>query len=285
MKAVIFGAGGLLGTALSQVLPKEGYSIVAAFAGRADGDIADEEIVARAFAEHRPDIVFNAAAFTDVDGAEDQPEASFRTNALGPELLARTSAAAGVRLLHYSTDFVFDGESPSPYDELSPALPLSVYGKGKREGEQRALAAHPGAQVLRVGCLYGRNGRNFPSTLLRRLRAGEGIRADDERRVSPTWAGEVATLSARLGRSTAAGLFHGTAAGDTTWAAFARFLAETAGIPDASIEAVSGTALKLKAARPRRAILVSRRLSEAGLGTLPDWRSHVRAYLASEVNP
>jgi dTDP-4-dehydrorhamnose reductase len=282
VKAVVFGAGGLLGQALLEALPRAGYVIGGAYRGRAEADIADPERVRAIFAEQRPDIVFNAAAFTDVEGAEDQVDASFRANAIGPDVVAQACAASGARLLHYSTDFVFDGESAVPYDELAAPGPQSVYAQGKREGEIRVLAAHPRSQILRVGCLYGRGGRNFPSTLLRRLRAGETIRADDERRVSPTWAGEVAALSGRLGRSDAAGLFHGTAQGETTWAAFSRFLAAAAGLPDAVVEPVSGSALKLKARRPRMSVMISRRLPEAGLAALPPWQEHVRAYLARE---
>jgi dTDP-4-dehydrorhamnose reductase len=283
VKAVIFGAGGLLGQALVESLPVAGYVICGAYRGRGEADIADAGRVQEIFAEHRPEIVFNAAAFTDVDGAEDQVEASFRANAIGPGVLAQACAAGGARLLHYSTDFVFDGESAVPYDELAAPGPQSVYAQGKREGEIRVLAAHPRAQILRVGCLYGRGGRNFPSTLLRRLRAGETIRADNERRVSPTWAGEVAGLSGRLGRHDAAGLFHGTAQGDTNWAAFSRFLADAAGLPNATVEPVSASALKLKARRPRMSVMISRRLPEVGLAALPPWQEHVRGYLAKEA--
>ena len=285
MKAVVFGASGLLGQALVERLPAAGYVIIGAYRGRAEADIADTAQVRAILDERRPDIVFNAAAFTDVDGAEDQEEASFRANALGPEALAQACAGLGCRLVHYSTDFVFDGESPVPYDEFSPPGPQSVYAIGKREGEVRVLREHPRAQILRVGCLYGRGGRNFPSTLLRRLRAGETIRADNERRVSPTWAGEVVQLSARLGRHDAAGLFHGTAQGDTTWADHARFLADAAGLPGAVVEGVSFGALKLKARRPRQSVMVSRRLPEVGLAPLPPWPEHVRGYLASEAGP
>jgi dTDP-4-dehydrorhamnose reductase len=281
VKAVVFGAGGTLGQALVEHLPRAGYVVAGSYRGRAEADIADADRVRAILAEHRPEIVFNAAAFTDVDGAEDQREASFRANAIGPEVLAEGCVASGARLLHYSTDFVFAGDSAVPYDELAAPGPQSVYAEGKLEGELRVLRVHATAQILRVGCLYGQGGRNFPSTLLRRLRAGETIRADDERRVSPTWAGEVAALSARLARNAGAGLFHGTAQGDTTWAAYARFVADAAGVVDAKVEAVSASALKLKARRPRYSVMVSRRLPEVGLAPLPPWQEHVHAYLAS----
>jgi dTDP-4-dehydrorhamnose reductase len=282
MKAVIFGAGGMLGQALAAGLPGAGYEVVGALAGRKDGDIADADLVAATLDRLQPEVVFNSAAWTDVDGAEDHPDEARRANAEGPEVLARACAARRVRLVHYSTDFVFDGERETPYDESVPPSPQSVYAASKLEGERRVQAANPASYVLRVGCLYGRGGRNFPSTVLRRLRAGELVRADFERRVSPTWVVPVADLSARLAATRHYGLYHSTAQGETCWSDFARFVAEAAGLADARVEAVAGSALKLKAARPRRAVLVSRRLPEVGLAPLPPWQDQARAYVASE---
>jgi dTDP-4-dehydrorhamnose reductase len=282
MRAVVFGAGGTLGQALAAQLPSGGHDVVGSFAGRKDGDITDAALVASVLDRLRPEVVFNAAAWTDVDGAEDHPQEARRANAEGPEGLARACAARGIHLVHYSTDFVFDGERETPYDESVVPSPQSVYAATKLEGERRVEAACPQSFVLRVGCLYGRNGRNFPSTILRRLRAGELIRADFERRVSPTWVVPVAQLSARLAGTRHFGLYHSTAQGETCWSDFARFVADAAGLPDARVEAVAGSALKLKAARPRRAVLISRRLPELGLDPLPTWQEQARAYIASE---
>jgi dTDP-4-dehydrorhamnose reductase len=272
----------MLGQALVAHLPAGGHPVVGSFAGRKDGDIADAPLVAAALDRLRPEVVFNAAAWTDVDGAEDHPQEARRANAEGPEVLARACAARGIHLVHYSTDFVFDGERETPYDESIAPSPQSVYAATKLEGERRVQAACPQSFVLRVGCLYGHGGRNFPSTVLRRLRAGELIRADFERRVSPTWVVPVAELSARLAGTPHVGLYHSTAQGETCWSDFARFVADTAGLTDARVEAVAGSALKLKAARPRRAVLISRRLPEIGLDRLPSWQDQARAYIASQ---
>jgi dTDP-4-dehydrorhamnose reductase len=280
-RAVVFGAGGLLGQALLARLPESGIELLAAPRGRGEADITDAGRVAELLERLRPDLVFNAAAFTDVDGAEDQPQAAFAANAEGPEVLARTAQVVGAALVHYSTDFVFDGERPTPYDEDVPPLPLSTYARSKLEGERRVQATLARSFVVRVGCLYGRGGRNFASTLLRRLRQGELIRADNERRVSPTWIDPVARLSGQLAISGRFGLYHATAQGETTWADFARFVADQAGLPEARVEAVAGSALRLKAVRPRRAVLVSRRLGAIGLAPLPPWEEQARAYLAS----
>ena len=282
MRAVIFGAGGLLGQALANELPAGGHEVVGALGGRADGDITNAALVGETLARLRPEVVVNSAAWTDVDGAEDHRAEAFRANAEGPEILARACTAAGAALVHYSTDFVFDGERETPYDESVPAVPISVYGESKLEGERRVQALCPRAFVVRVGCLYGRGGRNFPSTVLRRLRAGELIRADNERRVSPTWAVAVARLTAQLAHRQHFGLYHGTAQGETSWADFARFVADAAAVREARVEAVAGSSLKLKAARPRRAVLISRRLPEVGLAPLPPWQEQARDYLRTE---
>jgi dTDP-4-dehydrorhamnose reductase len=284
VRAVILGGTGLLGRHLVATLPEQGFTLAAVTGGRADLDIADGDRVAALLAQHRPALVFNAAAYTDVDGAEDDPQRSERANALGPEVLARACLLQGCRLIHFSTDFVFDGESEQPYDESSPTSPQAVYARSKVDGEERALRADPRTQVLRVGCLYGRGGRNFPSQLLGRLREGVAIRADDERRVSPTWVGEVAALTGRLARTEGRGIFHVTARGETTWAVFARTMAAWTGLPS-TVEAVRGTSLPLKAPRPRRSILVSRRLPEHGVAPMPPWKMQLHAYLGSEGVP
>jgi dTDP-4-dehydrorhamnose reductase len=283
-RVVVFGAGGLLGQALAAGVPAAGLELVAAPRGRADVDISDAARVGELLERLRPDIVFNAAAYTDVDGAEDNQAAAHAANAVGPEVLAQASARIGARLVHYSTDFVFDGERETPYDEDVPPVPASAYSRSKLEGEKRVRASWERTFVMRVGCLYGRGGRNFPSTLLRRLRARELIRADNERRVSPTWVGPVVDLSLQLAATEHYGTYHATARGETSWADFARFLADAAGIVDARIEAVPVSSLRLRAVRPRRAVLISRRLPAVGLSPLPPWPEQARAYLVSEVS-
>ena len=147
---------------------------------------------ARAVQAARPDVVFNAAAYTDVDRAESEPAAADAVNAAGAENVARAAAAAGAKLVHYSTDFVFDGELERPYDEDDPPSPQGRYAASRRPATRAWRRRAERHFILRVGCLYGRGGRNFPSTIVRRLRAGETIRADNDRLGSPTWAREVA---------------------------------------------------------------------------------------------
>lgn len=281
-RALVFGARGTLGLALTQRLPDLGYALAGALA-HADCDIADAAAVARALDELHPDVVFNPAAYTDVDGSELDPESAFRVNAAAPEILARETARIGARLVHYSTDYVFDGEKATPYTEDDPPSPQGQYARSKLEGERRALGAAPRVFVVRVGCLYGRGGRNFPSTLRRRLLAGETVRADRDRLGSPTWAVPVAEISAALARTDRFGLYHATAQGEVSWGGYARFMAGELGLPASRVEIVPTAALTMKAPRPRRAILDNRNLRRIGLDRLPAWQEQARAYLRSEV--
>jgi dTDP-4-dehydrorhamnose reductase len=283
--AVVVGARGTLGQELVEELPRAGWTLAAA-ADRAACDLRDpaagRALVASALGG-RPGVVFNAAAYTDVDRAESEGEVAYAVNALAVEALARATREAGATLLHYSTDFVFDGTLERPYDEFDPPTPQGLYARSKRAGEVLAAAATPRLFTVRVGCLYGRNGRNFPSTIVRRLRAGETVRADRDRLGSPTWVREVARVSAALARTEAYGVYHCTSQGETSWADFARFAAATLGLTEERVEALPTTALGMKAARPRRAILDNRMLRARGLDGMSSWQDAARAFIAAET--
>lgn len=282
-KALILGGGGTLGRALAKVLPTEGGGAFAVQAlERAGCDLADAEAVKRAIAGSRPDVVFNAGAYTNVDRAEEEPDAAYLANAIGAESVARAGAELGVKVVHYSTDFVFDGERERPYDEFDPPSPQGVYARSKLAGERLAAAASPRLFILRVGCLYGHGGRNFPSTILRRLLAGETVRADRERLGTPTWVDDVARVSGALAHTDLFGLYHCTSAGETSWADYALFLAHELGVPESRVEGLPSSALPMKAPRPRRAILDNRMLRLRGLDTMPDWRDAARAFMTAE---
>jgi dTDP-4-dehydrorhamnose reductase len=279
--AVVLGARGTLGQALVDGLPAAGFELGATPA-RDECDIRDGAAVRALLARTKPAVVFNAAAYTNVDRAESEPDLVYAVNALAVEDLARATDAAGAALVHYSTDFVFDGELPRPYDEFDPPSPQGLYARSKRAGELLAAAATRRLFTLRVGCLYGRGGRNFPSTIVRRLRAGETVRADRDRLASPTWVHDVVRASAALAHTEHHGLYHCTAQGETSWADFARFAARALGLPETRVEALPSTALALPAPRPRRAILDNRMLRLRGLDTMPTWQEGALAFIARE---
>jgi dTDP-4-dehydrorhamnose reductase len=281
-RVVVLGARGTLGLALCEQLPAAGWSVAEAL-GRADCDIRDEAALRALFDRVRPAVVFNAAAYTDVDRAETEPELAEAVNAEGARSVARAAEAVGAAVVHYSTDFVFDGESERPYDETDPPSPQGSYARSKVAGDAAVTAASTRHFIVRVGCLYGRNGRNFPSTIVRRLRKGETVRADRERLGSPTWVREVARVSAALAETERYGLYHCTSHGETSWADFARLAAVILGVPEGRVEGVPTAALPMKAPRPRRAILDNRMLRERGLDTLSTWQEALRAFIAEEI--
>jgi dTDP-4-dehydrorhamnose reductase len=279
--AVVLGAGGTLGSALGPALAGAGWTVAAAV-GRDGCDITDPVAVRRLFARACPDVVFNAAAYTNVDRAESEPDLVFAVNATAAESVASAAAEVGAAVLHYSTDFVFDGARAEPYVESDRTAPQSCYAKAKAEGDRLVAAANPRHFILRVGGLYGRGGRNFPSTIVRRLRAGETIRADRDRVASPTWVREVAAVSGAVASTTHYGLYHCTAQGETTWAEFARLAAQLVGAPADRVRAVAYDDLPLKAPRPLRPILDNRALRARGLDTLSSWQDGLRAFVADD---
>jgi len=280
--AVVLGARGTLGSALGPALERAGWRVAAAVA-RAECDITDAGAVGALLARTRPTVVFNAAAYTDVDRAETEPDLAHAVNATAAEAIASAADAVGAAVLHYSTDFVFGGTLARPYDERDPPSPQGRYAESKVAGDRLVAAANPRHFIMRVGCLYGRGGRNFPSTIVRRLRAGETIRADRDRLGSPTWVREVANVSAALAATTHYGLYHCTSQGQTTWADFARLAAELTGAPADRVQGVAYADLKLKALRPLRAVLDNRALREHGLDTMSTWQDALRAFAAEEI--
>jgi dTDP-4-dehydrorhamnose reductase len=220
---LIIGHDGQLARALGETLPD------APRLGRAELDIADAEAVARVVAAQRPDIVINAAAFTDVDGAEDAADAAFAVNRDGPAALARACASAGATLVHVSTDYVFDGSGARAWREDDPTGPLNVYGASKLAGEEAALAANPRTLVLRTSWVYSPWGRNFVTTMLR-LADRDRLTVVDDQIGSPTSALSLArAIRDILPRFVSAGseapvwgIRHYAGAGSTSWAGFAR---------------------------------------------------------------
>jgi dTDP-4-dehydrorhamnose reductase len=280
--ALVLGARGTLGAALVSELPRAGWRLGAAL-DRDACDIRDFDRVRAAVADARVDAVFNAAAYTNVDRAESEPDVAFAVNALGAETVARAAAEAGAAVVHYSTDFVFDGAADRPYDELDPPSPRGTYARSKAFGDRLVAAAAPRHFILRVGGLFGRGGRNFPSTVVRRLRAGETVRAERGRLCSPTWAAEVAAVSAAIAAAPHPGLYHCTSQGETSWEGFARAAAAQLGLPAERVEGVPTAALPFKAPRPRRAVLENRMLRLRGLDRLSRWEDALAAFIASET--
>jgi dTDP-4-dehydrorhamnose reductase len=234
-RLLIAGATGALGQALSRLCDHRALDHV--LLSRDALDIADERSVSAALARHRPWAVVNAAGFSRAEEAEREPERCFRENAVGAEMLAKACAEAGIPLVTFSSDLVFDGRGDRPYVENDQATPAGVLGASKVEAERRVLAAHPGALVVRSGPLFGPwDDRNFLFTALRALADGDEVEAGVDV-VSPTYGPDLAHVSLDLLIDGAAGLWHLPNPGALSWAEFARGAAVRAGFDPGRVRA------------------------------------------------
>jgi dTDP-4-dehydrorhamnose reductase len=277
MRIAVTGAGGQLGRELVEVIRRAGHEVLPADRRRCD--IVEPAAVRRLVEEGRPEAVVNCAAWTDVDGAEASPDEAFRVNALGPRLLAAACHAAGVRLCHLSTDFVFDGRAQAPVDEWAATRPLSVYGASKLAGEQEVRSLCADHSIVRTAWLFGRDGPNFVLSILRRAQQHAELRVVADQRGSPTWTGHLAPALLRLLEIGAPGIVHLTGGGIASRHELATAIIEESGLP-ATVIPVSTEAYPLPARRPAHAPLDNRAWRLLGEPPLPHWRDGLRAYLS-----
>jgi dTDP-4-dehydrorhamnose reductase len=278
MKVLITGANGQLGRALQATAPL-GVSIIAA--GSAELDIGDAAAVDALLLAERPDAIFNAAAYTAVDKAESEEALATRTNSEGVANLARGAAAIGARLVHVSTDFVFNGLSGVPYLPDAPTAPLGVYGRTKRQGE---LAAGPDALVVRTAWVYGSRGGNFVRTMLRLMAERDEVRVVADQIGTPTFAASLADALWRLHAAGAKGLFHYTDSGAASWYDFAVAIQEEAlaiGLLQHAVPVIpiATSDYPTPAARPHYSVLDKSATFALLGGAAPHWRVNLRKML------
>ena len=289
MRFLVTGSGGQLGICLVRKIGASAGHALAAAPGHAQLDVADRAAVRAALDAARPDAVVNAAAFTWVDRCETERELAWRINAEAPGLLAQECAARGIRLVHVSTDYVFDGEARRPYTEEDPVSPRTEYGRGKLEGERRVGDAMPGALVVRTSWVFG-PGRNFIATMLgaadrRRAEGGEApLRVVDDQFGSPTYAGDLASWILLLVEGEARGLYHLANRGVATWWEVAREALDLAGFREVPIERVGTGEFPRPAPRPAYSALGCAKADAAGV-VRRGWRAALAAYLASDDTP
>jgi dTDP-4-dehydrorhamnose reductase len=280
MRVLVTGAGGQLGQAVARRLAPA-HQVHGR--PRADLDIADHAAVRAAVDATRPDAIVNCAAYTDVNASETQQALALGVNAWGPIHLARAARDAGATLVHFSTDFVFDGETDTPYVETDPPRPQGQYAISKLLGEWFALEA-PGAYVLRVESLFGGpRAKSSVDHLLDRLMNGAPARPFSDRVVSPSYVDDVADATAAiLERRPAAGLYHCVNSGMTTWLDLTRELARLVNRPDAPIEPQLLAAANLRPPRPRFAALSNAKLAAAGI-PMPAWQDALGRYVKLRI--
>jgi dTDP-4-dehydrorhamnose reductase len=275
MRWLVTGAAGMLGRDVRTVLAEAGETEVTALT-RADLDLRDRAAVEAAVTGH--DVVINAAAWTDVDGAETDEAAATAVNGHAVADLATLCAASGAYLLHVSTDYVFPGDATSPYQEDADTSPVNAYGRSKLVGELAVLGILPErGYLVRTAWLYGAHGNNFVRTMLRLAAQRETVDVVADQQGQPTWSYGLATqLVALAGAGVAgdapAGVYHGTATGATTWYGLTRAVFEEAGLDPERVRPTTSDKFPRPAPRPSYSVLGHDRWKAAGLPALPDWR-------------
>ena len=277
-KVLVTGGGGMLAHDLKAALGRrEDFQVVAPT--RAQLDVTNAEHVRGVMASYRPAVVFNCAAFTQVDLCETDPRAQ-TVNADAVASLAGACAKGGARLVHVSTDFVFDGRKRSPYREDDPPAPLSAYGRTKREGEAHALSA-PGALVVRSSWLFGSRGPNFVEAMLRQAEEGKvAVRVVADQTGRPTATTDLADALLALVDAGASGIVHYANRGEVSWNAFAREIYRLAGRDAVAVEPITSADLNRPAVRPAYSVLATEKY-EGLTGKSPrDFREPLAEYLS-----
>lgn len=297
MKILLFGKGGQVGWELQRSLATLGELIAVDFDSTdLCGDFSRPDAVVATVRQVRPDIIVNAAAHTAVDKAESEPEFARVLNATAPGAIAREAAATGAWMLHYSTDYVFDGSGDQPRVEDAPTGPLNVYGQTKLEGEDQIRASGCRHLILRTSWVYAARGGNFAKTMLKLAAERDELKVIDDQFGAPTGAELLADLSAHalraaLARPAVTGIYHAVASGETSWHGYARHVIEHArsrGVPvrvlaDA-VRPVPTTAFPTPARRPRNSRLDTRKLRDVFGVHLPAWHAGVDRMLAETID-
>jgi dTDP-4-dehydrorhamnose reductase len=288
VKILLFGCNGQVGWELQRALAPLGEAVTLDFDSKDfAADFTQPEALAATVRAVAPQIIVNAAAHTAVDKAETEPELARTINASAPAVLAREAQALGAWLVHYSTDYVFDGSGTTPWTEDAPSGPLSVYGHTKLEGEQAIRASDCHHLILRTSWVYAARGGNFARTMLRLAAERDRLSVIDDQIGAPTGAELLADVTAHALRSVLAqpglgGTYHAVAGGHTSWhgyashvIAFARAAGQPVRVKSQDIAAVPSSAFPTPAQRPRNSRLDTRKLQQSFGLSLPDWRTGV----------
>jgi len=266
----------MLARAIAEVLSPP-HQIIGA--SHSEADIADERAMRRALESAEPNVVVNAAAFTDVDACETQQELAFRVNAEGPRNLAALCAQMDIPLMHISTDYVFDGEKPEPYVEEDEPRPLSFYGRSKLEGEREVQAHLARSWIVRVCGVFGPYRKNFVSLVVELGKKKQALRIVKDQQLAPTYTFDAAAGIGEILRRGPFGVYHLTNQGFTSRVEFTREILQQAGCGDVPVIPISSEETKRPAARPRNSRLENARMKREGLKLLPSWQDAVRRYL------
>lgn len=282
----MLGSNGQVGRAWQETMP--GVNVVAAL-GRDRLDIGDLDDLGNKLYDlaesFKPSVIINAAAYTAVDRAEDEEQLAYDVNALAPGVIASVAANLGLPLVHYSTDYVFDGHGQAPFVETDTPSPLSVYGRSKLAGERAVQAAGGSHLILRTSWVFGVHGQNFLKTMLRLAQTRDELRVVNDQIGAPTSADLLASVPSQMlqqledASDPRWGLYHLCPMGDTSWHGYAVYLIEQARqmgwpitVAKESIVGIASSEFPVKACRPHNSRLSTHKLQQAFSITLPDWR-------------
>ncbi|MGF7145345.1 dTDP-4-dehydrorhamnose reductase [Anaerotaenia torta] len=284
-RVMITGASGQLGLALCRLMKGQArYEILQTGVDENSAlnrlDITDEAEVENYIKENRPDIIINCAAFTAVDLCESQEDTAYRVNALGVRYLAQASERIGAKLVHVSTDYVFDGQAERPYEEEDSPNPVSAYGRTKRAGECFALENCSRLYIVRTAWVYG-EGKNFVKTMLRLAESGSSIRVVEDQYGTPTSALELARAILFLVETDAYGIYHATCEGSTNWYEFACTIFQAAGL-EVMPEPIPTSKYPTPARRPMYSVLDNKALREKHGYYMKDWKDAFYEFMAEE---
>jgi dTDP-4-dehydrorhamnose reductase len=284
MKIAVIGADGQLGTDVVKAFAANGEEVFSLT--HSDIELSDKESVTNRLSALRPNVVINTAAMHHVDKCELDPTRAFAVNGFGAKNLAIVAKEIGAKLMHVSTDYVFDGEKRTPYEETDAPRPLNVYGNSKLSGEYFVRSTVPEHFVLRTSAIYGKSpcrakgGLNFIELMLKLARERGEVKVVDDEFVSPTPTPEIARQMVALSRSNSYGLYHATAEGSCSWHAFAK-----------EIFALTNTKVNLlvagpnefpaKVARPKYSVLENSALKRHGLNVFKPWQDGLRDYIST----
>jgi dTDP-4-dehydrorhamnose reductase len=276
VKVLVLGAGGQLGAELVRACAAAGDVVVGA--ARTDIDIVDGARLREVVRAQAPTVVFNAAAYTAVDRAESEPEQAELINARAVGRLAQVCRDLVTPVVHFSTDYVFDGTATEPIPEDARTAPVSVYGLSKLHGEEALLGSGVDAYLVRTSWVYGASGPNFVKTVLKVTREKGEISVVDDQRGAPTWARDLAVASRRLAEVGPPGIYHLSNSGECSWYELARAVVELAEI-DAEVRPIATAAYPTPATRPAYSVLANQRWADLGQPPLRHWREALAEFV------